>query len=75
MAAGNLEMGPIEDSAVVGSIKQARGFREALSCHNALHLYVKERQDSQADSRARPFARRRLSTSRPPLVDIRARNP
>ena len=68
-------MGLIEDSAVVGSIEQARSFGKALSCHKALHLYAFECRDSQADSCARPFARRRLSTSRPPLVDIRARNP
>jgi len=29
----------------------------------------------QADSRARPLARRALSTARPPLVLMRARNP
>ena len=68
-------MGLLEDSAVVGSIKQARSFGKALSCHKALHLNAIECQVSQADSCDRPFARRRLSTSRPPLVDIRARNP
>ena len=31
-------MGLIEDSSVVGSIKQARSFGKALSCHKALHL-------------------------------------
>ena len=37
-------MGLIEDSAVVGSIKQARSFGKALSCHKALHLNVIERR-------------------------------
>ena len=68
-------MGLIEDGAVVGSIEQSRSFGKALSCHKALHLDASTRWGSQADSCARPFARRRLSTSRPPLVDIRARNP
>lgn len=31
-------MGLIEDSAEVGSIKQARSFGKALICHKALHL-------------------------------------
>ena len=68
-------MGLIENSAVVASTKQARSFGKALVSHKALHLYAIERLGSQADSCVRPFARRRFSTSRPPLVDIRARNP
>ena len=37
-------MGLIEDSAVVGSIKQARSFWKALGCHKALHLNASERR-------------------------------
>ncbi len=36
-------MGLIEDSAVVGSIYEARSFGKALSCHKALHLDASER--------------------------------
>ena len=38
-------MGLIEDSAVVGSIAQARSFGKALSCHKVLHLYAFECRD------------------------------
>ena len=44
VATGNLEVGLIEDSAVVGSIKQARGFGKALRCHKALHLDAIDRR-------------------------------
>jgi len=37
-------VGLIEDSAVVGSIKQARGFGKALRCHKALHLDAIDRR-------------------------------
>ena len=37
-------MGLFEDSAVVGSIQQARSFGKALGCHKALHLIAIERR-------------------------------
>jgi len=37
-------VGLIEDSAVVGSIQQARSFGKALGCHKALHLNAIERR-------------------------------
>ena len=49
--------------------------REGVPIADALYRHRRGRQRRQAESRARPRSRRALSTARPPLVDMRWRNP
>lgn len=65
----NARFGTVENSFELCAVEQAQLLLEACACHASRELFA------QAESRLRPLARRRLSTSRPLRVAIRARKP
>jgi hypothetical protein len=74
VAVGNLEVGPVKNRLELSRFGQPELPGKAVSRHCPITFRAK-RDCGYADSLARPLERRRLITSLPPFVAMRARKP